>query len=74
MVHRIFVGEKYRGMGYATNYINTMKSFGVDICLEVYVDNIAAVKLYEKLLFNIIDMHYDPELNKNYYIMKFINK
>lgn len=73
MLHRIYVGQNYRGKGYATTYINTLKSFKMDISLEVYVDNISAVALYEKLSFNIIDMHYDIQLHKNYYIMKFVS-
>lgn len=54
----VFINEEYRNLGYASKIlsfiINYYKDRNIRYMLEVRVDNIYAIKLYEKFNFKVI--------------------
>lgn len=68
-LHKIAIVPDYQGQGYGfyllKNIIDNLRLIDIEnIVLEVNINNINAIKLYEKLGFNVIGVR------KNYYKMK----
>lgn len=58
----LFIQEKYRNRGYATQIIKEIiNDFDDDIWLSVYLDNNKAISLYESLGFVFDDEEYEDD-------------
>ena len=63
LLDEIYLEDDFRNKGIGTSIIRNVLENSNNVYLWVYKDNIKAVKLYKRLLFNVID-----ETNTRYYM------
>lgn len=63
LLDEIYIDNEYRNKGIGTNIINNILKENKKVYLWVYKANVSAIKLYQKLGFNIID-----ETDTRYYM------
>ena len=68
-LHGFVVGKKHRGKGYGTGLLKVLqKKLDKPLVAEVYEDNVASQRCFEKSGFEKVDEEYEPANGKYYFV------